>query len=164
MARLDRLATGKRVYQTAAAIGREFTIELLERVCDLDGAALQNALDALVDAGLLVSRQTASGATYVFRHAFFRTRPIAACFVIHGKNCTRVSPVRLHRRGSTIQHCWRITTRCANAWEEVLNCRLLAAAKAESRGAALGGGRALPARHPRSRTPSRHGGAPANLP
>ena len=27
MARLDRLATGKRIYQTAAAIGREFTIE-----------------------------------------------------------------------------------------------------------------------------------------
>ena len=63
MARLDRLATGKRVIQTAAAIGREFTIELLERICDLDGAALQNALDALVEAGLLVSRQTASGAT-----------------------------------------------------------------------------------------------------
>ncbi|MCF6116101.1 AAA family ATPase [Mesorhizobium muleiense] len=135
MARLDRLATGKRVYQTAAAIGREFTIELLERVCDVDGAALQLALDALVNAGLLVSRQTASGATYVFRHALLQDAAYGSLLrdtrkELHARIAAALAQAETDDPALLAHHY-----ESANAWTEVLNCRLLAAAKAESRGA-----------------------------
>jgi tetratricopeptide (TPR) repeat protein len=135
MARLDRLATGKRVYQTAAAIGREFTIGLLERVCDLDGAALQLALDALVNAGLLVSRQTASGATYVFRHALLQDAAYGSLLrdtrkELHARIAAALAQAQTDDPALLARHY-----ESANAWNEVLNCRLLAAAKAESRGA-----------------------------
>ncbi|RWA59272.1 MAG: guanylate cyclase [Mesorhizobium sp.] len=135
MARLDRLATGKRVYQTAAAIGREFTIELLERICDLDGDALQNALDALVDAGLLVSRQTASGTTYVFRHALLQDAAYTSLLrdarkELHKRIAGELTQTRADDPALLAHHYER-----ANAWEGALDCRLLAAAKAESRAA-----------------------------
>ena len=135
MARLDRLATGKRLYQPAAAIGREFTIELLERVCDLDGAALQIALDALVDAGLLVSRQTASGATYTFRHALLQDAAYSSLLrdtrkELHKRIAGELKQARVDDPALLAHHY-----ESANAWEQVLNCRLLAAARAESRGA-----------------------------
>jgi class 3 adenylate cyclase/tetratricopeptide (TPR) repeat protein len=135
MARLDRLATGKRVYQTAAAIGREFTIGLLERICDLDGAALQLALDALVNAGLLVSRQTASGATYVFRHALLQDAAYGSLLrdtrkELHARIAAALAQAETDDPALLAYHY-----ESANAWDEVLNCRLLAAAKAESRGA-----------------------------
>ncbi|PBC09161.1 AAA family ATPase [Mesorhizobium sp. WSM3859] len=135
MARLDRLASGKWVYQTAAAIGREFTIELLERVCDPDGAALQTALDALVDAGLLVFRQAASGATYVFRHALLQDAAYGSLLrdtrkELHKRIAGALTQARTDDPALLAHHYER-----ANAWEEVLNCRLLAAAKAQSRGA-----------------------------
>jgi len=135
MARLDRLATGKRIYQTAAAIGREFTIGLLERVCDLDGAALQLALDALVEAELLVSRQTVSGATYVFRHALLQDAAYGSLLrdtrkELHARIAAALAQAETDDPALLAHHY-----ESANAWNEVLNCRLLAAAKAESRGA-----------------------------
>ena len=135
MARLDRLATGKPVIQTAAAIGREFTTELLGHICDLNGAALQNALDALVEAGLLVSRQTASGATYVFKHALLQDAAYSSLLrdtrrELH-KRVAGALRQSLDNDPALLAHHYE----CAHAWEEVLNCRLLAAAKAESRSA-----------------------------
>jgi tetratricopeptide (TPR) repeat protein len=134
-ARLDRLATGKQVIQTAAAIGREFTIELLGRVCELNGAALQNALDVLVEAGLLVSRQSALGATYVFKHALLQDAAYGGLL--------RDTRRELHKRiagaltGSLaddpalLAHHYE----CANIWQDALSCRLRAGAKAKSRSA-----------------------------
>lgn len=135
MARLDRLATGKRVYQTAAAIGREFTAGLLERVCDLDGAALQLALDALVDAGLLVSRQTASGASYVFRHALLQDAAYGSLLrdtrkELHKRIADALASARVDDPALLAQHY-----ESANAWEGVLDRRLQAGMKAESRAA-----------------------------
>jgi predicted ATPase len=135
MARLDRLAAGKPVIQTAAAIGREFTTELLGHVCDLNGAALQNALDALVEAGLLVSRQTASGATYVFKHALLQDAAYSSLLrdtrrELH-KRVAGALRQSLDNDPALLAHHYE----CAHAWEEVLNCRLLAAAKAERRSA-----------------------------
>ncbi|RVC81788.1 guanylate cyclase [Mesorhizobium sp. M4A.F.Ca.ET.022.05.2.1] len=135
MARLDRLATGKRVYQTAAAIGREFTTELLERVCDLDGGELQITLDALVDAGLLIGRQTASGAAYVFRHALLQDAAYGSLLrdtrrELHERIAAALAHVRADDPALLAYHHER-----ANAWEKVLDCRLAAGARAEGRGA-----------------------------
>ena len=69
MARLDRLAPVKEVAQTAAAIGREFSHELLAAVSSLPEKQLSAALDQLVDSGLVFRRGTPPNATYTFKHS-----------------------------------------------------------------------------------------------
>jgi predicted ATPase len=69
MARLDRLAPVKEVAQTAAAIGREFSHELLAAVSSLPEKQLSAALDQLVDSGLVFRRGTPPKATYSFKHS-----------------------------------------------------------------------------------------------
>src|SRR5262249_2925820 len=54
-ARLDRLPEAKSVAQLAAAIGREFSYELLQAVSPLDPAVLQRELARLVAAGFSTS-------------------------------------------------------------------------------------------------------------
>ncbi|MFT5175726.1 MAG: class 3 adenylate cyclase, partial [Gammaproteobacteria bacterium] len=69
MARLDRLGEAKRVAQTAAAIGREFTRDLLLRVMAEDNVSVERALTQLVDSALLFARGVAPSDRYVFKHA-----------------------------------------------------------------------------------------------
>jgi class 3 adenylate cyclase/predicted ATPase len=67
--RLDRLGRAKEVAQIGAAIGREFSHELLGAVCSWPERELQAALDALVQSGLVFRRGTGSTAVYAFKHA-----------------------------------------------------------------------------------------------
>ena len=53
MARLDRLGPVKAVAQVGAAIGREFSHDLLAAVTDIGDDELGNALDRLADAELI---------------------------------------------------------------------------------------------------------------
>ena len=69
MARLDRLGPVKEVAQTAAAIGREFTYDLLAAVSPLGFAELNNALDQLIDAELVFRRGSSQKGGYIFKHA-----------------------------------------------------------------------------------------------
>jgi predicted ATPase/class 3 adenylate cyclase len=69
LARLDRLAPAREVAQVAAAIGREFSHELLARAAALPESELRAALDDLVGAGLVFRRGTPPQATYSFKHA-----------------------------------------------------------------------------------------------
>lgn len=68
MARLDRLDHQKYVAQVAAAIGREFTEEVIAGVVRLSSERLQAALETLADAQVLYRR----GHQYVFRHALLQ--------------------------------------------------------------------------------------------
>jgi class 3 adenylate cyclase/predicted ATPase len=73
MARLDRLGPGAReVAQIGAAIGREFSYEILAPVVGRGGEQLQAALDALSEAGLVYCRGTPPRATFLFKHALVR--------------------------------------------------------------------------------------------
>ena len=72
MARLDRAPALKGVAQTAACIGREFEFRLLERVAELPRAALAQALDGLVAAGLVFRHGTPPEVRYAFKHALVR--------------------------------------------------------------------------------------------
>jgi predicted ATPase len=73
MARLDRLgAPAKEVAQISAAIGREFSHELLAAVTRKPEAELQTALDRLVAAGLLFRQGVPPHATYLFKHALIQ--------------------------------------------------------------------------------------------
>jgi hypothetical protein len=70
MERLDRLgAAAKGVAQIGAAIGREFSYELAASVAELPEESLQDALQRLVDAGLVFRHGTPPAAEYLFKHA-----------------------------------------------------------------------------------------------
>lgn len=69
MARLDRLAPVKEVAQIGAALGREFSYELLAAVACRTEEGLRGALDQLVDASLVFRRGVPPHASFVFKHA-----------------------------------------------------------------------------------------------
>jgi predicted ATPase len=70
LARLDRLGpTAKEIAQIGAAIGREFSYELLAAVARRGEAELQDALRRLVDAGLVFQRGVPPDAVFLFKHA-----------------------------------------------------------------------------------------------
>jgi predicted ATPase len=72
IARLDRLNTAKTVAQLGAAIGRQFSYELLRAVWSMDEATLQQALGQLVETELLYQRGLPPQATYVFKHVLIQ--------------------------------------------------------------------------------------------
>jgi predicted ATPase len=72
MARLDRLAPVRDVAQIGAAIGREFSYELLAAVVPLSESALQEAVERLVHSELVFRRGTPPSATYTFKHALIQ--------------------------------------------------------------------------------------------
>jgi predicted ATPase len=69
MARPDRLSSVRRVAQTGAAIGREFSYELLRTVSRLPEDQLQMALERLVASELVFQRGIPPDAVYSFKHA-----------------------------------------------------------------------------------------------
>jgi predicted ATPase len=69
MARLDRLASVRLVAQIGAAIGREFSYELLRGVSRLPEDELQTALARLVASELVFQRGRPPDAVYAFKHA-----------------------------------------------------------------------------------------------
>jgi hypothetical protein len=72
IARLDRLSPIKEVAQTAAAIGRDFSYELLSAVSDASDDELDDALTQLAEAELVFRRGTPPQAFYTFKHALVR--------------------------------------------------------------------------------------------
>jgi predicted ATPase len=70
LARLDRLGlAAKQVAQTGAAIGREFSYELLGAVVAQSERELQNELARLVTSGLVFQRGVQPESVYSFKHA-----------------------------------------------------------------------------------------------
>src|SRR4051812_12998964 len=72
MARLDRLGTAKELAQLGAALGREFSYELLYIVANKDEDSLQQGLRQLVEAELIYQRGLPPQATYLFKHALIQ--------------------------------------------------------------------------------------------
>lgn len=68
-ARLDRLGRAKETTRVAAAIGREFSFELLRAVLSVDESKLREDLDKLVAAGLVHRKRRPKSAAYIFKHA-----------------------------------------------------------------------------------------------
>jgi predicted ATPase len=70
LGRLDRLGpAAKNVAQVGAAIGRDFSYELLAAAAQLAEPELQEALRRLVEAGLVFQRGAPPTAEYLFKHA-----------------------------------------------------------------------------------------------
>ena len=72
MARLDRLGRAKQTAQLAAALGREFDLELLTAVGSLDEAAVKEDLGKLAEADLVHHKRRPRNPTWLFRHALIR--------------------------------------------------------------------------------------------
>ncbi len=69
MARLDRVIPGKEVAQIGAAIGREFSYELIAAVAPLTKTQLDHGLAQLAQSALAFRRGTPPDAIYSFKHA-----------------------------------------------------------------------------------------------
>jgi tetratricopeptide (TPR) repeat protein len=69
LARLDRLAPTREVAQIAAALGRQFSHELISAVAMRPKQQLDEALAQLVHAELIFRRGTPPDAEYTFKHA-----------------------------------------------------------------------------------------------
>jgi class 3 adenylate cyclase/predicted ATPase len=72
MARLDRLGPAKEVAQIGAAIGREFSYELIAAISPLVEEELRVALVRLKDASLVFQQGAPPHATFLFKHALVR--------------------------------------------------------------------------------------------
>ncbi|HEY5790716.1 MAG TPA: hypothetical protein VIX81_08820, partial [Gammaproteobacteria bacterium] len=69
MARLDRISSVKEVAQTAAVIGREFTLDLLTELSDRPADEVRAALEQLEQAELVFRRGGGTRSDYSFKHA-----------------------------------------------------------------------------------------------
>jgi predicted ATPase len=69
MARLDRLTPVKEIAQIGAAIGREFSYELIAAVAPHSRPGLDQALAQLVESGLAFQQGGLPDAVYTFKHA-----------------------------------------------------------------------------------------------
>jgi tetratricopeptide (TPR) repeat protein len=69
LARLDRLAPTREVAQIAAALGRQFSHELISAVATMPNQQLDDALTMLVRAELIFRRGALPDAEYTFKHA-----------------------------------------------------------------------------------------------
>jgi len=96
MARLDRYAPVKEIAQIGAAIGREFTYELITAVAPLAKTQLDDVLAQLTDSGLAFRRGTPPDATYTFKHALVQDAAYDSLLksrrqALHGKIAKAVS-------------------------------------------------------------------------
>ena len=69
LARLDRPALAREVAQIAAALGRQFSHELISAAAAMPRQQLDDALTQLVKAELIFRRGTPLDAEYTFKHA-----------------------------------------------------------------------------------------------
>jgi class 3 adenylate cyclase/predicted ATPase len=90
MERVDRLGPAKDIAQTGAAIGREFTYELLQATVEMPDSQLRQALDRFVASGLIFQEGEIPIATYHFKHALvqdaaYSTLPKKPRRVLHAR-------------------------------------------------------------------------------
>jgi class 3 adenylate cyclase/tetratricopeptide (TPR) repeat protein len=72
MARLDRLGDAKEIAQFGAALGHEFSYDLINAIAPLPEPRLQTMLTMLVEAGILYQSGTPPVSSYSFKHSLLR--------------------------------------------------------------------------------------------
>ncbi len=140
MARLDRLAPVKEVAQIGAAIGREFSYALLAAVARRPEGELRDAIDRLVEAGLIFRRGGLAQSSFVFKHALVQDAAYGALLrgrrqELHARIATALeqrsaSPLdqtaSAAERAGLLAHHWC----AAEDWERALSYTLQAAEQA----------------------------------
>jgi DNA-binding winged helix-turn-helix (wHTH) protein/class 3 adenylate cyclase/tetratricopeptide (TPR) repeat protein len=102
IARLDRLAGVKEVAQIGAAIGREFSYELIRAVAPLTTMDLEAALGRSIASGLISCRGTPPEATYVFKHALIQDAAYSSLVRSRKQHLHRVIAQTIQERFSEI--------------------------------------------------------------
>jgi len=95
LGRLDRLGpAAKNVAQVGAAIGRDFSYELLAAAVQLAEPEVQEALRRLIEAGLVFQRGVPPAAEYLFKHALVQDTAYSTLLRGPPKPCIAASPRR----------------------------------------------------------------------
>ena len=119
VARLDRLVIGKQVAQVSAAIGREFSKELITAICDLNQSELDTALEELVTTGLLFCHGSGQTTRYVFKHALLQDAAYNCLLLASRKKLHRQIAEALTRTSpddfSLLAHHWERAEQFDNA-------------------------------------------------
>ncbi len=115
MARLDRLGPAAReMAQTGAAIGREFSYDIVSAVTARPVADVQAALDRLVGSGLVFQRGTPPAADYQFKHALVQDTAYGTLLrgprqALHGQIAVAIenrASERVEREPEILAHHW----------------------------------------------------------
>ena len=69
LARLDRLEGARPIAEVAAAIGRDFSLDLLRQVCGVSDQVLAAAMERLLVSGLVLQSDPPGAGRYRFKHA-----------------------------------------------------------------------------------------------
>jgi predicted ATPase len=88
LARLDRLAPVREVAQIAAALGRQFSHELISAVAPIPREELDHGLEQLVRAELIFRRGTPPTQNILSNTLWCRIRPVNHCSKTAGNRCT----------------------------------------------------------------------------
>ena len=140
MARLDRLGPAAReMAQMGAAIGREFSYDIVSAVAARPVADIDAALDRLVSSGLVFQRGTPPAADYHFKHALVQDTAYATLLrgprqALHGRIAVAIenrTPERIEREPETLAYHW---TEAGNA-QRAVNYWLEAGRRAAARSA-----------------------------
>src|SRR6516225_11993656 len=94
MARLDRLGTAREVAQIGSVIGRDFSYGLVRSVAGMEDVVLQQALERLAEADILLVHGLPPESNYRFKHALI----LDAAY----ENLLRTRRQVLHRRTAEI--------------------------------------------------------------
>jgi class 3 adenylate cyclase/DNA-binding winged helix-turn-helix (wHTH) protein/predicted ATPase len=90
MMRLDRLGPGREVAQMGAALGRQFSFELMSAIAQMPDDRLRQAFQELVDAQLVFCRGAPPDAEFTFKHALVQDAAYAT--LLKGRR------IEIHRR------------------------------------------------------------------
>ncbi len=115
MARLDRFMPVKEIAQIGAAIGREFSYELIAAVAPMPQAQLDDSLAQLSASGLAFRRGTPPDAVYTFKHALVQDAAYDSLLKsrrqeLHGKIARVIEAALPEHRRLPNPRCWRITS------------------------------------------------------
>ena len=141
MARLDRFMPVKEIAQIGAAIGREFSYELIVAVAPLPQVQVGDALARLTESGLAFRRGTPPDAVYTFKHALVQDAAYDSLLKsrrqdLHGK-IARVIQERFPAIATTEPEVLALHYTRAGLHMEAVPCWLLAGQRAVARSANL---------------------------
>jgi class 3 adenylate cyclase len=140
IARLHQAAPAREVAQIGAAIGREFSQELLAAVATVEPVKLSATLGRLVHSDLLYRRASSAGAAYVFKHdliqeAAYETLLFAQRRDLHRRIALALEsrfPATVESQPELLAEHWERS----EAFETAIRYRRLAGERAAARSAA----------------------------
>src|SRR5262245_1566093 len=139
VARLDRLGAVKDVAQIGAAIGREFSYELIAAVSALPPENLDAALERLAASGLISRRGAPPVATYSFKHALVQDAAYDTLLKSRRRQLhASIAKVLIERFPAMVDGIPEVVAQHAfqgQLWDKAVTYRRLAGIKAQRRSA-----------------------------